>query len=105
MKARIIGRMIVLGTILILAAACNPMTSSLGMPDFLRGHTYTYEAKEPLTQFGYREDWKIESGLACQNAMAKAERANGENFRIKKIEVTAIVKDGRIVSTKCRVKI
>ena len=36
MKAKIVGRMIVLGTMLILVAACNPLASSFGVPDFLK---------------------------------------------------------------------
>ena len=103
MKVKIVGRMIVLGTMLVLAAACNPLASSLGVPDFVKTHfrTHWYEASVSHGD----EGWKLESNLACENAIAKTEKANGENFRIKKIEVAAIVKDGRIVSTKCRVKI
>ena len=104
MKAKIIGRMIVLGTMLILAAACNPMASSFGVPDFLKGqsaHWYSSTASHG----GGEEDWKIESGLACENAIAKAERSNHGQFRIKKFEVMGILKDNRIVSTKCRIRI
>ncbi|BAM06284.1 hypothetical protein [Leptospirillum ferrooxidans] len=36
MKVKIIGRMIVLATVLISAAACNPLTSSFAVPDFLK---------------------------------------------------------------------
>ena len=104
MKKKIIGRTIVLGTMLILGAACNPLTSSLGVPDFLKGmsaHWYS----STVSHGDGSEDWKIESDLACENAMAKAERAHHRPFTIKKIEVTAEVKDNRIVSTICRVRI
>lgn len=96
--------MIVLGTMLILAAACNPLVSSLGMPDFLKGHSGHWYAST-VSHGGGEEDWKIESSLACENAIAKAERANHGQFQIKKFEVTGILKDNRIVSTKCRVGI
>ncbi len=39
MKAKIIGRVIVMGTMLALAAACNPLASSFGVPDFLKGQS------------------------------------------------------------------
>ena len=98
-----IGRMIVLGTMLTMAAACNPLASSFGVPDFLKGHsTHQYES---TVSHGSGDDWKIESVLACQNAIAKADKANHGQFRVKKFEVTGILKDNRLVSTKCRIKI
>ncbi len=103
MKTKI-GRVIALGTMLILVAACNPLASSLGVPDFLKGKSaHWYSSTVSHGDGG--EDWKIESGLACQNAIARAERANHGQFKVKKIEITAAVKDNRIVSTICRVKI
>ena len=36
MKVKIIRRIIAMGTILTMAAACNPMASSFGVPDFLK---------------------------------------------------------------------
>jgi hypothetical protein len=96
--------MIVLGMTLALAAACsNPLTSSLGVPDFLKGHsTHWYES---TVSHGAGEAWKLESGLACQNAIANAEKANHGQFRVKKFKVTGIMKNNRLVSTKCRVEI
>lgn len=104
MKAKNIGRMIVLGTMLILAAACNPLASSFGVPDFLKGQSFHWYSST-VSHGDVGEDWKIESGLACQNAIARAERANHGQFKVKKIEITAAVKDNRIVSTICRIKI
>ena len=104
MKAKIIGRVIVLGTMLILAAACTPLASSFVVPDFLKGQSGHWYSSS-VSHGGGEEDWKIESGLACENAIAKAERANHGQFQVKKFEVTGIVKDNRIVSTKCRVGI
>lgn len=44
MKAKNNG-MIVLGTMLISAVGCNPLVSSLGVSDFLKGHsTHRYES-------------------------------------------------------------
>lgn len=84
MKAKIIGRMIVPGTILILAAGCNPLVSSLGVPDFLKGHSiHWYESTNASQQTG--DDWKLESVLACQNAIALADKAKHGQFRVKKL--------------------
>ena len=103
MKVKIIRRIIALGTMLTMAAACNPLTSSFGFPDFLKDHsTHLYES---TVSQGSGDDWKIESVLACENAIAKAEKGNHGQFRIKKFEVTGILKDNRFVSTKCRIKI
>ncbi len=102
MRAKFI-KMIVLGTMLALAAACNPLVSSLGVPDFLKGHsTHWYES---TVSHGMGEAWKIESGLACQNAIAMAEKASHGQVRIKRFKVTGVMKDNRLVSTKCRVEI
>ena len=73
MKAKIIGRVIVLGTMLILAEACTPLASSFGVPDFLKGQSAHWYSST-VSHGGAKEDWKIESGLACQNAITKAEK-------------------------------
>lgn len=104
MKTKMIGRMIGLGTMLILVGACNPLASSFGVPDFIKGQS-SHWYSSTVSHGDGGEDWKIESGLACQNAIARAERANHGQFAVKKIEITAEVKDNRIVSTKCRVGI
>ena len=104
MKVKIIGRMIVLGMMLVLAAACNPLASSLGIPDFVRTHFQSHWYESTVSH-GTDEDWKLESNLACENAIAEAEKANHGNFRVKKFEVTGVVKDNRLVLTKCRVEI
>ena len=101
MKAKIIGRMIALGTMLILAAACNPLASSFGVPDILKGQSAHWYSS--TVSHGSGDDWKIEGVLACENAIAKAEKGKHGQFQIKKFEVTGILKDNRIVSTKCRV--
>ncbi|MHB8544260.1 MAG: hypothetical protein ACYC9S_09725 [Leptospirales bacterium] len=103
MKVKIVGRMIVLGTMLVLAEACNPLASSLGVPDFLKGHpTHWYES---TVSHGTDEDWKLESNLACENAIAAADKANHGKFQVKKIVVTGVMKDDRLISTTCRVEI
>ena len=103
MKAKIIGRMIVLGTMLALAAACNPLVSSLGVPDFIKGHSTHWYESTVSHQAG--SDFQRETGRACQNALDLAEKANHGNIRVKKIKVTGVMKDDRLISTKCRVEI
>ena len=102
MKVKIIGRMIVLGTMLILSAACNPLASSLGVPDFLKGHASNWY--ESTVSHG-DEGWKLETNLACENAIAAAEKDNHGHFWVKKFQVTGVMKNNRLVSTKCRVEI
>ena len=103
MKVKIIGRMIVLGTMLVLAAACNPLVSSLGMPDFLRGHAAHWYESTVSHQTG--ADFQQETGRACQDAIAMADKANHGQVRVKKIKVTGVMEDNRLISTKCRVGI
>jgi hypothetical protein len=104
MKVKIIGRMIVLGTMLALAAACNPLASSLGVPDFLKTHfrTHWYES---TVKVHAGADFQKETGRACQNAIAMADKANHGQVRVKKIKVTGVMEDNRLISTKCRVGI
>ena len=104
MKVKIVGRMIVLGTMLVLAAACNLLASSLVIPDFVKVHFRRHWYSSTVSH-GTEEAWKLETSLACENAIAKAEKANHGNFRVRKFEVTGVVKDNRLVSTKCRVEI
>ena len=105
MKVKIIRRMIVLGTMLVLAAACNPLASSLGVPDFVKTHFRTHWYESTVSHSQPSEDWKLETNLACENAIAAAEKANHGQIRIKKFEVTGGMKNNRLVSTKCRVEI
>ena len=101
MKTKI-GRVIALGTMLILVAACNPLASSLGVPDFLKGHASNWY--ESNVSHG-DEGWKIETNLACENAIAAADKANHGKVQVKKIVVTGVMKDDRLISTTCRVEI
>jgi len=103
MKGKIVGRMIVLGTMLVLAAACNPLASSLGVPDFVKTHFRTHWYESTVSHGD--EGWKLESNLACENAIAAAEKANHGQFRVKKFVVTGVMKDDLLISTKCRVEI
>jgi hypothetical protein len=103
MKARIIGRIIVLGTVLILAGACNPLTSSFGVPDFLKGHsTHWYESTVSHRVTGWEN---LETGGACEHAIAVASKAHPGKLRVKKIEVAIKMKGDRYESVTCRVKI
>ena len=105
MEVKIIGRMIVLERMLVLEAACNPMTSRLAVPEFLKGSHSTHWYESTTSHSQASEDWKLESMLACQNAIAMADKAKHGQFRVKKFKVTGVMKDNRLVSTKCRVKI
>jgi len=103
MKVKVI-RMIVPGTMLILAAACNPLASSLGVPDFVKTHLKTHWYESTVShQTG--ANFQQETGRACQDAIAMADKANHGQVRVKKIKVTGVMKDDRLVSTKCRVEI
>ena len=102
MKVKIIGRMIVLGTMLALAAACNPLVSSLGVPDFLKGHSAHWYASTVSHQPGMEV---LETGGACQHAIAIANKANPGKLRVKKIEVAITMEGDRHESVTCRVKI
>ncbi|MHB1910357.1 MAG: hypothetical protein ACYCQJ_16045 [Nitrososphaerales archaeon] len=104
MKVKIVGRMIVLGTMLVLAAACNPLASSLGVPDFVKTHfrTHWYESTVKVHAVA---DFQKETGSACQNAIAMAEKSQPRKGPGQKIKVTGVMKDDRLVSTKCRVEI
>ena len=104
MKVKIIGRMIVMGTMLILVAACNPLVSNFGVPDFLKGGhlTHWYESTVSHRVAGMEG---LETGGACQHAIAMANKANTGKLRVKKIEVAITLKGNRDESVTCRVKI
>ena len=102
MKAKIIGRIIVLETML-LAAACNPLASSLGVPDFLKGGHSTHWYESTVSQQTGME--VLETGGACQHAIAMANKANPRKLRVKKIEVRITLKGKHSESVTCRVKI
>jgi len=108
MEAKIVGRMIVLGTVLVLTGACsNPLTSSLGTPDFFKGsgtRWYTSTASGGKIS-GDNSPAHLLSGLACENAIGEAATANGDHIEIKKVEVAVVMDKDRIVSTRCRVEI
>jgi hypothetical protein len=103
MKAKIIGRTIVLGTVLILAVACNPLASSFGVPDFLKGGHSTHWYESTVSHQTGME--VLETGGACQHAIAMADKANPRKLRVKKIEVTITLKGEHSESVTCRVKI
>lgn len=101
MKVKIIGRIIVLGTVLISAAACNPMTSSFAVPDFLKGKGQWYSS----TASPQKGMENLETGGACQHALAMASKANPGTLRVKKIEVEITLVGDSHESVTCRVKI
>ena len=106
MKAVIVR--IVLGSAALLTmAACNPLTSSLGLPDFAKAHfrTYWYSSTEMVNQENAGTVDLTETGRACQNAIAMAKKGNHGNPRIQKIKVTARMKNDRLISVTCRVEI
>ena len=101
MKAKIIGRVIVMGTMLTMAAACNPLASSFGVPDFLKGKGQWYSS----TASPQKGMEPLETGGACQHALAMASKANPGKLRVKKIEVEITLAGDSHESVTCRVKI
>jgi len=103
MEAKIVGRMIVLGTVLVLTGACsNPLTSSLGTPDFFKGSGTRWYTSTVSQQTGMEV---LETGGACQHAIAMADKANQRTLRVKKIEVTIKLTGEHSESVTCRIKI
>ena len=95
--------MIALGTVLISAAACNPLTSSFAVPDFLKGHSDHWYSSTGSHRIAGMEN--LETGGACQHAIAEAEKAHPGKLRVKKIEVAITMEGDRHESVTCRVKI
>lgn len=99
MKVKIIRRIIALGTTL----RCNPMASSFGVPDFLRGHSGHWYSSTLSQRIVGMENLETEG--ACEHAIAVAEKGHPGKLRVKEFEVTGILKDNRFVLSKCRIEI